>query len=79
MPSVKPRKHPKSKSVEPFDRMLRDLRNNVREQELFKNVVIGNTMKNRIKRNTKRIRKSHAEENWMQRNALAESRRKWHQ
>ena len=23
MPSVKPRKHPKSKSVEPFDRMLR--------------------------------------------------------
>ena len=23
MPSVKPRKHPKSKSVEPFDRILR--------------------------------------------------------
>tara|TARA_B100002019_G_scaffold199812_1_gene173158 strand:+ start:584 stop:832 length:249 start_codon:yes stop_codon:yes gene_type:complete len=23
MPSVKPRKHPKSKNVEPFDRMLR--------------------------------------------------------
>jgi hypothetical protein len=44
-----------------------DLRNNVREQELFKSVVIGNTMKNRIKRNTKRIKRSHAEENWMQR------------
>ena len=44
-----------------------DLRNNVREQELFKSGVIGNTMKNRIKRNTKRIKRSHAEENWMQR------------
>ena len=50
-----------------------DLRNNVREHELFKNVVIGNTMKNRIKRNTKRIRKSHAEENWMQRELHSQS------
>ena len=29
MPSVKPRKHPKSKNVEPFDRMLRRFKKQV--------------------------------------------------
>ena len=50
-----------------------DLRNNVREQESFKNVVIGNTMKNRIKRNIKKIKKSHAGGNWMQRELHSQS------
>ena len=38
----------------------------MREQELFKSVVIGNTMKNRIKRNTKRIKKLQEGKNFKQ-------------
>ena len=56
MPSVKPRRHPKSKNVEPFDRMLRRFKkqceranivNEVRERQYYE------------KPNQKKHRKNH--------------------
>ncbi len=80
MPSVKPRKHPKSKSVEPFDRMLRRFKKQCeragivqecRDRQYYEKP---NQKKHKKNQEITRRRKLDAK-----RAALAESRRKWHQ
>lgn len=78
MPSVKPRKHPKSKSVEPFDRMLRRFKKQCeragivqecRDRQYYEKP---NQKKHKKNQEITRRRKLDAK-----RAALAESRRKW--
>ena len=78
MPSVKPRKHPKSKSVEPFDRMLRRFKKQCeragivqecRDRQYYEKP---NQKKHKKNQENTRNRKLDAK-----RAALAESRRKW--
>ena len=78
MPSVKPRKHPKSKSVEPFDRMLRRFKKQCeragivqecRDRQYYEKP---NQKKHKKNQEITRRRKMDAK-----RAALAESRRKW--
>lgn len=78
MPSVKPRKHPKSKNVEPFDRMLRRFKKQCeragivqecRDRQYYEKP---NQKKHKKNQEITRRRKMDAK-----RAALAESRRKW--
>tara|TARA_Y100000590_G_scaffold425212_1_gene532965 strand:+ start:560 stop:808 length:249 start_codon:yes stop_codon:yes gene_type:complete len=78
MPSVRPRKHPKSKNVEPFDRMLRRFKKQVeragiiqecREREYY---VKPNQKRHKKNQDIARRRKIQAKKE-----ALALERRKW--
>ena len=63
MPSVKPRKHPKSKNVEPFDRMLRRFKKQCERAGIVQEVrdrqyhIKPNTIKNEKNQQIKRRKK----------------------